>query len=204
MIGRGKSGLLLPALLIAVGAGLAWIIYQEVQAPSDAVVAKAPATARQQPAVSLPSQPTFSLPPIRTFDAILKRPIFSPTRRATATAAIIVSQELGLILTGVSITTTEKFALLAAQEGGQSLRLREGEDYRGWTLARVDPHMVVFRREEQEEQLELIYDKPPQTQVKSRRNRRAKQQREVQKTKRKRKAARNPEDEEEEDEEKTQ
>lgn len=163
MIGRGKSGILLPAGLLAAGLTLAGVIFLQTQEPVSAQTAPVVTEKPPKPAMVQQAQvkEDFSLPPLRSFDAILTRPIFSPNRRAVQGSAVVISQELGMTLRGISITAKGKLALVAPQDGGESVRLREGEDYRGWTLTVVEQHKVVFRRGNKEEQLELIYDEPP-------------------------------------------
>lgn len=191
MIGRGKSGVLLPAGLLAVGLALAAVIFLQTQ---ESVSAQTVSAASEQPPKPVMVQQAqakredFSLPPLRSFEAILKRPIFSPSRRATqGSSSVVASQELGMTLTGIITSASDKFIILAPQEGGQSVRLREGEDYRGWTLTEVEQHKVVFRRGGKEEQLELVYDEPPpraKTKKKRRADRRTTQQPSKQQTQR--------------------
>lgn len=173
MIARGKSGILLPAGLLAVGLALAGVIFLQTREPVSAQAALAAEEKPSKPALVQRAQANddFSLAPLSSFDAILKRPIFSSSRRAQQGSAVVVSQELGMTLTGIITSASEKFVILAPQEGGQSVRLREGEDYRGWTLTQVEQHKVVFRRGNKEEQLELIYDQPP-PQAKNKKRRR--------------------------------
>ena len=165
--------MLLPAALLAAIAGLAAVIFLPAQEPVSAQTVPA---AREQPSKPPARQPAranedFALPPLSSFDAILKRPIFSSGRRASQGSAVVVSQELGVNLTGIITSANDKFVILAPQEGGTSVRLREGEDYRGWTLTQVERNKVVFRRGNKEEQLELTYDEPPPQAKKKQRRR---------------------------------
>lgn len=188
MIGQGKSGILLPAGLLAVGLTLTAVFFLQTREPVSAQTVTAADEKRPAPAILQQAQVNedFSLAPLSSFDAILKRPIFSSSRRATQGSAVVVSQELGMTLTGIITSASEKFVILAPQEGGESVRLREGQDYRGWTLTQVEQHKVVFRRGNKEEQLELIYDEPPPQakNKKRRRDRRAAQQPSKQQTQR--------------------
>lgn len=188
MIGRGKSGILLPLALVAAGLALAGVLFLQTQEPVSAQTAPATVDKPPKPTQLQQAQTNedFSLAPLRSFDAILKRPIFSSSRRAVQGSAVVVSQELGMTLTGVITSASEKFVILAPQEGGESVRLREGEDYRGWTLTQVEQHKVVFRRGDKEEQLEMNYDEPPPQakKKKRRRDRRTAQQPTKQQTQR--------------------
>lgn len=201
MIGRRNQGVLVPLSFIAVGLALAWMIYQELQG---SVSANLVDQATNPPAPVLPgvsAEATFRMPPMRKFDAILKRPLFSQSRRPLATspsAPVVVSQNLGLSLIGITIASDGKFALVLPDGGGQTVRLREGQDYRGWTLSAIESKNIVFEREGIEERLELSYDIAPPPQPKKKRKRRnAKtEDREANKALRRKKDTGQPDDEE--------
>jgi hypothetical protein len=171
--------MVVPAVLVAAGLILAAILFGQGNDSVNAGALRITAAKPSRPA-ALPQQvdsgKAFALPPLSTFDAILKRPIFSPNRRAAQGSTVVVSQELGMILRGITSSADQKFIILVPQDGGDAVRLREGEDYRGWTLTQVDPalYRVVFKRDDKEEQLELIFDeRPPQVRPRQRqRNRR--------------------------------
>lgn len=173
MIARRRSGILLPVLFIAVCGALVWLIHGQLQEPAGAHQSPAKSDAPPPQFADLPEDVDFVMPPMAAFDGIVARPIFSPTRRPGANQApVIVSENLGLAIMGLSITASGRVALFRPQDGGESLRLREGEDYRGWVLTRIDPNRVVFSRDGDEQQLELDYEKPPEAKKKSRRDRR--------------------------------
>ena len=177
MIGKRKGGYLMPVLLFTACGTLIWMV-ASMMLSTDSVVEVAPAKpAKVQDLDGLAAELQFAMPPASHYDAILDRPIFSSSRRAVAQAAVaptvVVSRELKLKLQGTSIRDTDKHALFMPKDGGEALRLREGEDYQGWTLARIKNSFVVFRRKGAEERLEMDFVEPPAQVAKRKRNRRA-------------------------------
>lgn len=169
MIGRGNQRMLMPLSFIALGLALAWMIYQQLQGTVSANFADQSASTPEPVLPEIATQVAFRMPPMRKFDAILQRPLFSQTRRPLASAPaspVVVSQNLGLSLIGITIASDGKFALVMPVGGGESLRLREGQDYRGWTLSLIEAKNIVFEREGFEERLELSYDVAPPAQPK--------------------------------------
>ncbi len=180
MIGRGGQSALMPMALVVVGLGLAWMLYQQLQSTvSRGFSGEAVGT----DLVTLPQEiadPVYRMPPMRQFDAILQRPLFSQSRRPTAeveATPTVVSGNLRLSLLGITIASNEKFALVLPEGGGDTLRLREGQDYQGWLLSVIESNTIVFTREGAEERLELSYDvaPPPQKQRQQQRRRRTAQ-----------------------------
>ena len=203
MIGRGKSGLLLPAVLLVAGGAAAWATYSWLRVPGNASPAEGVVEAESSEIVTLGEELAFSMPPIGAYDAILKRPIFAPNRRAVAgpTAAVVVNQELGVELLGFVGEETDIRILLKPSDGGEAINLREGEDYRGWTFIGIDEGKVVFSNDAgEEETLELDYEKAPTPTAKSRRDRRRKQAQQAEKAKQKQQVEVIEEEEEEAEE----
>lgn len=183
MIGQRKGGFLLPAMLVAACATLAWMVGSLILAPDGPIEIATVKPARVKTLESLAAELKFAMPPIRNYDAILDRPIFSSSRRGTSEAVaptVVVSRELKLKLTGTTISDTEKYALLVPKEGGEPLQLREGEDYQGWNLARIKNSAVVFRRNGAEERLEMDFVEPPAQVSRKKRTRRTTAQRDQQ------------------------
>lgn len=179
MIARRKAGLLVPLVLLTACGTVLWMIYDWWQTPSGSSQVARTKPAKVQDIGALAKELKFAMPPISQFDGILERPIFAPSRRGVAgsTTTVVVSQELKLRLAGTVITDVVKLAILMPLDGGERLRLREGEDYRGWNLARVKEDMVVFRRDDAEEQLMMDFKEKPKQQTKTRRDRRTRAQR---------------------------
>lgn len=175
MIGQRKGGIFLPAMLVAACLTLAWMVWSVIFGPRDSVEIATVKPAKVKTIEGLAAELKFAMPPIGSYDAILDRPIFSATRRgnsAVIAPTVVVSRQLELKLQGTTITDTDKHALLQPKDGGEPLQLREGEDYQGWTLARVKNSMVVFRRGGAEERLEMDFVEPPAQVSKKKRNRR--------------------------------
>ncbi|MDJ0609132.1 MAG: hypothetical protein QNJ67_09145 [Kiloniellales bacterium] len=176
MIGRGGQSALMPMALVVVGLGIAWMLYQQLQST---VRRDFSGEAVGTDLVTLPQEiadPVYRMPPMRQFDAILQRPLFSQSRRPVAVAEAapaVVSGNLGLALLGITIASDERFALVIPEGGGDTLRLREGQDYQGWMLSAIEPDTIVFTRAGAEERLELSYDVAPPPQQQQRRRRTA-------------------------------
>ena len=109
MIGQRKGGFLLPVMLVAACATLAWMVGSMIFAPESPVEIAAVKPARVKTIDGLAAELKFTMPPISDYDAILDRPIFSSTRRGTSEVAaptIVVSRQLELKLQGTSILDT--------------------------------------------------------------------------------------------------
>ena len=173
MIGRRNQRVLVPLALIAVGLALAWLIYQELQGQVNANLVERAPDPPAVPVLDAETEVNFRMPPLRKFDAILKRPLFTQSRRpstAPTKSAVVVSRNLGLSLIGITIASDGKYALVLPEGGGETVRLREGQDYRGWTLSVIESKNIVFEREGIEERLELSYDVAPPPQPKRKAN----------------------------------
>ncbi len=106
-----------------------------------------------------------ALPPLAAFSAIGERPLFSPSRRPSATAKALVAaggaaryRLLGLI----SVGTTRR-ALIA--DGTRRFEIGEGSALDGWTIARIEQDRVVLSSAEGETvlALERARAEPPPT-----------------------------------------
>ncbi|MHC4984321.1 MAG: hypothetical protein ACYTF6_14290, partial [Planctomycetota bacterium] len=161
MIAGRRSGSVLALALFAAGLAAAWFVYQGLQAPVGA--GRSATVAGQQPAGAdaPPAAREFKLPPLRAFEATLQRPVFSRSRRPKAGAQVVVSQDLAVKMQGVVGDDANKRALLIPEGGGEPLRLREGEEYQGWTLSEIGRHHAVFRRDDQKVRLDVDFREPP-------------------------------------------
>ena len=200
MIGHGKTGFLLLAVLVVAGGAAVWAAYNWLQTPVNATQAEGAVEAKTSEIATLSGELDFSMPPIGSYDAILRRPIFSPSRRAVAGPKVVMtSQDLGAKLVGVVGDGTDQRILLKPLDGGETVRLRSGEDYRGWTVEVVGADEVIFRNgSDGEETLELVYEEAPQPTAKSRRDSRRKQAQQAQQQKQRLKAGIIVDEEEEE------
>ena len=175
MMRRSRLFTALFLFLVLSGLGLAWLIYQQLEASAP------PNRARADPAEApeiapLPPLPEFSMAPLISFAAIVDRPVFVQSRRPPEEEAAVatpkVTSKLELTLKGVVYSEGERTALLLPKAGGDILRLAEGSSYQGWELVEVAPSEVLFRRGEREESLALVFDTPPSVVPKKARDRR--------------------------------
>ena len=168
-----------PVLLTAVSAVLAWSIYAElIAAPGSEVwsiyeylrPAQAPdlrpvaTSADPAPLPPTPPAAEFTLPALDAFTSVLARPMFSTSRRppAETVAVAIATPEptLDLALRGVILSSDERIALIVPAARTEVVRLREGEQFQGWTLVVVEADHVVFRLDVEELIFELNFDEP--------------------------------------------
>ncbi len=183
MIARRRPEWVLPTALLALCAGLGWLVYQGLQAaPPPGPVA---AAGGAPPLDALPEETVFVMPPEQSFAAILERPLFSPTRRPPPEGIASVAgpvPTLKIDVVGIVISEQEQFALILTENSKEIVRLIVGDEFQGWTLEDIEPERVTFRRGEIEEQIGLSFDRPPPVQTKrSARERRKLQQQKQQK-----------------------
>jgi hypothetical protein len=172
MIGRSKGGFLLPATLVIACATAAWMAYNAISSPAVEFGPNGGAASKLPEIGGLGSEMTYAMPPMESFDGILTRPLFSPNRRPSATAVVVASPELGAKLLGHVGTDSEIRVALKPEDGGETVNLRQGEDYRGWTFEETKNGEFIFRSEDGREiVLELNYEEKPAVQPRSRRER---------------------------------
>ncbi len=153
---------LLPLLLVVCGA-LSWLIYREFMlGPSTEAAAKG-STAVPTTLPALPPESQFNTLPIENFQAILERPIFSPSRRPPSVELPATTGDVAFVLKGILIDEDERTALFRSQRSGELMRLREGDKVEGWILVRIESNQVVVASGEIEKILELTYDPPAPT-----------------------------------------
>lgn len=98
-----------------------------------------------------------SLPPISAYAAVVKRPLFSDTRRPFIPEEITKKakeppspptrqQQEEYNLSGVIITSDQRLALIEIQRGRKIKRLREGEKLNGWVVASIQADQVTLKR----------------------------------------------------------
>jgi type II secretory pathway component PulC len=80
--------------------------------------------------------------------------------------------ELSVSLVGIIISSDEHIAIVSPNDGTGILRLYRGDEVQGWTLVSIEPDRVIFRRGDEEERVELNYERAP---VRSERPRRPRQ-----------------------------
>jgi len=88
-----------------------------------------------------PSTIVPALPPLDAFREITERPLFSPSRRPSASVPATASQ--GLRLEGVLVVGAEKHAIIK-QADGRTARVAEGETVGEWTVRQIERERVLL------------------------------------------------------------
>ena len=178
MSGRRQSGVALAVALGLVCIGLVFVVYQEMAANSRPRAVRAVAGGAS--VAALPAALEFAMTPLGDYDATVERPLFSASRRPpdaapAAAAAVVVVEQLELVLKGVIVASGGQIAILSDTASGSTVTLGQGKQYRGWTLAEIQPERVVFRRAGQEQRFTLNYDVAPKIKPPTRKRKRASQ-----------------------------
>jgi len=159
---RGWSALHLAAfaLLLAVAAASATVVYGELTAEPPA-----PAAATEPPAAPVPAAPpaqerVFVMPPLQSYAEVTERPLFSPSRRPATVTQQVAGPASSLALVGVVISRDGGVALIRSGKAPALARVREGQQIEGWTVRSIAPDRVVVRNGTSEAQLKLHEDAP--------------------------------------------
>ena len=156
------TGPILPALLCA---GLGAAVFLELERPDDTGMMPTSVAVTDVPPAEAPAPALFDLPPVDAYSEIADRPVFSPSRRPPAyldeeleevAAAPVRRQELEVTVVGI-ITGPRALALLQPRSSDRLVPLAEGQTLAGWTLTAIEPFRVVFRRDGEEQALELEF-----------------------------------------------
>jgi type II secretory pathway component PulC len=135
-------------LLLAVGcAALIGVVYVELDAPDIEPPAKAAVTAAQEPEKPPVQNPSFSMPPLRSFAGVLSRPLFSETRRPPLQPVVAAdTRATNFTLVGTILSAKDRHALVEHGQPPHIDRVGEGQDVDGWTVEQILPDRVVFAR----------------------------------------------------------
>lgn len=163
MIERQKSKILAPVTLFVTCAVFVWLLYNGLSAPvSMTNVGRATSSPTIPDARAVATQVSYVMPPLGSYDAILARPIFSPSRRGAAGApTVAVSNSIDMKMKGSIIADNVRIASFTPLAGGEEIRLRQGEDYQGWVLNEVGPQHAVFERDGEILRLEVNFKEVP-------------------------------------------
>jgi hypothetical protein len=96
---------------------------------------------RRPDIASSPSIVAPTLPPLDAFREIAERPLFSPSRRPSASAPAATSQ--GMRLEGVLVVGAEKRAIIK-QADGHTARVAEGDMIGEWTVRQIERERVLL------------------------------------------------------------
>lgn len=165
MTRRRSRSWTLVALVVACCA-LVWVIYQQLAAaPGPSRLSDLPGV-RLASVPELPLEAEFSMPPIDSFDAVLLRPIFSPTRTPPSEDGLAGEEVVGdfsFSLKGIIITNKERVALFGANDGSTIVRVSQGDRLAGWMVIAIDFGRATLERGESRMIMEPSFDKPRQT-----------------------------------------
>jgi len=131
-------------LLLALSIGLATVIYLEINDAEPELPLTAATPADRSAAKADTNEPTFSMPPLRSFADVLLRPLFSPTRRPPRDAAAVISSS-GFTLIGIVKSAQESHALIEHGKPPHLDRVVEDQDLDGWTVEAILVDRVVLR-----------------------------------------------------------
>lgn len=149
----------LPAVLALAATGLAGVVAVQMNQGADApppALARAGAPAE----AAAPDPPEPYLPrPIESYGGIAERPLFSPSRRPSATGggAAGRSGHDSLMLAGVILTTSKRLAMIESKRAsGGVVVVREGQVVEGWSVDSIAADRVVISHDG--EVVELLLD----------------------------------------------
>ena len=170
---KRQRKILLPAMFLIASVGLVWLISQQLRTPAylpeSAFAANAPAAS----VPALTSTPDFNMPPIDFFEPIIDRPIFSRSRRLPDDWVSVTPEtprrDLDLTLTGIIISSDKRIVVVSPKSGNNSVILRHGDQYEGWTVETIEPKEVTFQHASGQRRLQLTYDEPSSTNKQRRR-----------------------------------
>ncbi len=174
---RRRSQFWTLAGLVVACCALVWVIYQQLAAAPGPSLPSEPQGMQVASVPELPPEADFSMPPIDNFDAILLRPIFSPTRSPLSEegpAEEVVSGDLSFSLKGIIVGGKERVALFRPNDGTKVVRVSQGGRLAGWTVVAIEPDQVTLERGEARKVMEPSFDAPKRQ--RSKRQRQAEQQ----------------------------
>ena len=113
--------------------------------------------------------PVAMVNPETEYAETANRPLFTPTRRpapAAAQASATPAMNKGqFTLTGVTIVGETKIALLREKSSGRVVRVEQGKDVNGITVAKIEPDRVTLTQGGDQEVVAMLVSKgaPPPT-----------------------------------------
>ena len=145
-------------LSVAVCVLLSWTIQREITAlPS--TQAAAPAAAPLADPVAPAAPASFVAPDRGSLAVIVERPVFSESRRPSASDEG-PAPALDFTLVGVVISDRERSAIVQSPHGGAVQRLAEGDEVGGWIVVDIAPDHIVVRHDTTEAEMPLDYSTP--------------------------------------------
>lgn len=142
-----------------------------ISAPAEPSGAMSPRAVDGVEAISRPPLIAYDPLPMEAFPAVFHQPLFSADRLPFPGADAAPRQnlskqgqtngQLDAKLVGIVIAGNARFALLDSPGKDKPVRLRPGEQYKGWRLKSVRQHEATFSRAKETRTLSLIFTRQP-------------------------------------------
>ncbi len=152
--------------------GLGRIVYGELGHGSADIAPGRSAPASVAPTRGGDKPAGYALPPLERFSAIIKRPLFSPSRRPPPREPEHLEQLDSFVLEGVLISPASRTAVVEHGRPPVTAHVVEGQDIEGWTVSSILPDRIVLRHGVTQHELKLrdqIVQPPPGIRSQSRR-----------------------------------
>lgn len=153
--------------LAAVCAVLAKEVHERLEAPSlPPALASAPevAATRAEPVEASEFElREFERPAGGDFAVVVDRNVFSakreppPERVNDKEEGVEPDEELRLVLSGVVLSDEERIAILSERDGTGSVRVSQGDSYRGWRLVELNHRTAIFSDGMRQAELALAF-----------------------------------------------
>jgi hypothetical protein len=131
-------------LLLALCIGITIVIYLEVNDAAPDLPVNAPTAAARNTAKNDGGEPSFSMPPLRSYADVLVRPLFSATRRPPHDTPAVISSS-GFTLVGIVKSSHESHALIEHGKPPHLDRVAEKQELDGWTVEAILEDRVLLR-----------------------------------------------------------
>lgn len=146
--------------------GVIWILgertyvkYREMQDEPTTIITLPAATVDGMPPVE--EKLAVKLPTLEDLNAIVERPMFSPSRRPVEGAVDISHPVSGAVLdldlVGIVIWQAQRVALVRSKSDPTIIRIEVGANVAGWVAIGIEPEYVRFRNGKTEREVRLKY-----------------------------------------------
>ena len=154
-------------VMIVLCVGLSGFTVYELVRPNQIPHLAYAANQDAQAAATMVDETGSDIPFIEAFAEIVERPLFMENRRPYSAPAPIVINEPEpqlpvepditeqIILRATIIIGEKRIALIQELANGKQLRLSQGEQFNGWTLAGVETNAISMKKGDEVKQIEL-------------------------------------------------